>query len=321
MTLSSIRSIAFSVLLIIMSSNLFSDLVDNLKKCKEKTDYHKMLGIDFIYMINLDQRPEKFLHSSAMLKNYDIHPYRFSAVNGWELSLDVLNDVGLKYHPNMTPLFATTFPFDGAGEPSYEFMNEVGKTYFVHCISRGAIGCALSHISVLKDAWDCGYETIWVMEDDIEVIKDPNIISILIDKLDGLVGKENWDVLFTDRDFMGRNGEYIIAYGAAKRPDMDCSFKQRYSNPYTEDRQISADFRKISARFGAHSMIIRRAGIKKLLDFAIEHKIFLAYDLDNYLAPDLNRYALTYDVVNNWIQAPSDNGSPAYQENFQRNNE
>jgi GR25 family glycosyltransferase involved in LPS biosynthesis len=303
-----------------VNNRIFSDLVDHLKKCTGKSDCHRMLEIDFIYMINLDQRPEKFLRSLNILKNYGIYPYRFSAVNGWELSLDVLNDVGLKYQPSMTSLFATTFPPDGGGEPSYEFMHEVGKTYFVHCMTRGAIGCALSHISVLKDAWDSGYETIWVMEDDIEIIKDPHIISTLINKLDALVGKENWDVLFTDRDFMGRDGRYNIAYGAAKRPDMDCSFKQRHSTKYTEDRQVSADFRKISARFGTHSMILRRAGIKKLLDFSIKHHIFLPYDLENFLAPNLNRYALTYDVVNNWIEAPSDNGSPTYQ-NTSENNE
>lgn len=30
----------------------------------------------------------------------------------------------------------------------------------------------LSHLSVLKDALDSGYETIWVMEDDIHIIQD-----------------------------------------------------------------------------------------------------------------------------------------------------
>ena len=173
------------------------------------------------------------------------------------------------------------------------------------------IGCALSHISVLKDAYNSGYETIWVLEDDIEVVKDPHLIPKLIDKLDQLVGKYNWDVLFTDRDYRGANG-YIIASGSAERADMDCSLQERYSEKYTTNEPISPDFKKVSARFATHSMIIRRSGIKKLLDFAIAHQIFLPYDLDNYLATGLKRYSFTYDVVSNVIGACSDNKKCRY---------
>lgn len=193
-------------------------------------------------------------------------------------------------------------------------MAEEGRSYFVHCLAKGPIGICLSHISVLKDAWDSGYETIWVMEDDIEVIQNPHLLSTLIDQLDDLVGKENWDVLFTDQDIRGSDGQYIPAYGMAKRPDMDCSIQERYSEKYTMKQDISPDFRRISARFGAHSMIIRRSGIQKLLDFAKQHQIFLPYDMDNYLALGLKRYAVTTDVVTNLLNPLSDNGRPGYQD-------
>jgi hypothetical protein len=95
---------------------------------------------------------------------------------------------------------------------------------------------------------------------------------------------------------------------------MDCSPEGRYSEKFTIKKEISPDFRRISARFGAHTMIIRRSGIKKLLEFALEHKIFLPYDMDNYLHPDIKRYSLTYDVVGNLVGSLSDNGAANYRE-------
>jgi GR25 family glycosyltransferase involved in LPS biosynthesis len=176
-------------------------------------------------------------------------------------------------------------------------------------MAHGAIGCYLSHLSILQDALDSGYETIWVMEDDVEVMENPNIISDLIDKLDALVGKGNWDVLFTDPDYRGPDGNYLVANGAPKRPDMDCSVEERLSEKYTMQKVISEDFKKIGARFATHSMIIRRSGMIKLLNFVKERGIFLPVDLENYLMP-INRYATRYPVVTNLLGAYSDIGSP-----------
>ena len=297
---------------LITCSYCFSELVDHLKKADNKSDLHKMKNIDFIYMINLDERPEKFAQSLGEMEPYGIQPYRFSAVNGWELSIEAINDVGLIYKPGMTSLFATAFPFEAKGRHTNEFMKVYGRAYFCHLMPRGSIGICLSHISVLKDAWDSGYETIWVMEDDIVVNCNPHILSDLIEKLDDLVGKENWDVLFTDKDTKGSDGNYIPAYGMAKRPDLDCSFQERFSEKFTIKKQVSEDFHKITARFGAYSMIIRRSGIKKLLDYAMEHKIFLPYDFDNYQAPGISRFSTNYDIVSPLIGALSDNATQGY---------
>ena len=312
MLFSNRRTYLFFSFFILSISSAFSHLFDHLKKAEGKSPIHQMQNIDFIYVINLDKRPEKFLQSSQALEKYGIYPYRFSAVNGWELPLTVVNDVGLKYEPWMTSLFATTYPFENKGVGVHERMTKVGTAYFTYGMLKSHIGICLSHISVLQDAWDSGYETIWVMEDDIDIIRDPHLISTLISQLDALVGKENWDVLFTDQNTKGADGEYVLALGAAERPDMDCSLKERYSEKYTMNKEISADFRAISARFGAYSMIIRRSGIRKLLDFAMGHQIFLPYDMDNYLAPGLRRYALTYDVVSTLVGALSDNVKPGY---------
>jgi GR25 family glycosyltransferase involved in LPS biosynthesis len=261
-------------------------------------------------MINLDKRPEKWQMSIEQLAPYGIFPHRFSAVNGWELSLETINDVGLKYSPEMEwGIMGTSYLMDGNFEPHHSVIANYGQTYFCHCMARGTIGCALSHISVLQSADKAGYETIWVMEDDIDVRRDPHLISDLIDRLDRLVGKDNWDILFTDRDIRKSDGDYNPCYWAAARPDF-MNFTQR--NDYSSRVYLNEEFMKIGARYGAHSMIIRKSGIKKLLQFFRAHQIFLPYDMDYLLPPGIKLYAVLDDVVSNLPKALSDNGGANY---------
>ncbi len=291
-------------------TSLFADLEPHLKPALQKGGQHSMRNIDFIYMINLDQRPEKWQLSIEQLRPFGIEPYRFSAVNGWELSLEAINDVGLKFTPFMEGGFmATSYHLNGNFEPSHEKIEHFGQTYFCHCMARGTIGIALSHISILKDAFDSGYETIWVMEDDIEVLRDPRILPDLIDELDRAVGKDNWDILFTDRDIRDSNGNHKSTIWAARRPDYPWGFPK---NDFTENKIVSGDFRKIGARYGATSMIVRRCGMKKLLQFFETHSIFLPYDLDFIYPQNIKLYTVLIDVISNLPKALSDNGSPFY---------
>jgi GR25 family glycosyltransferase involved in LPS biosynthesis len=291
-------------------SFLSADLENHFKKVTDKAEFHRMRNIDFIYMINLDQRPEKYHQSIMQLAPYHIYPCRFSAVNGWELSLEAINDVGLCFAPQMEGGFmGTSYPAGSKGKPSHEPIENYGQTYFIHCMPRGAIGCALSHLSVLQDAWDSGYETIWVMEDDIEVIQNPHLISERIEQLDFLI--KDWDILFTDRDFRKADGSYAVAYGATKRPD--CAFFQ-YAKDFSFKQDVSAHFRKIANRYGTASMIIRRSGIRKLLQFFKTHQIYAPYDMDLIYARGIQIYTVTQDIVSNLPHALSDVGGPYYLE-------
>lgn len=302
----SIRLITF--LFSVISGFVFGGFENHVKPALNKSDIHKMRNIDFIYMINLDKRPEKLAKSLAQLHPYGIYPYRFSAVNGWELSLEAINDVGLKFEPWMkSGIWGTSYVREN-GElfQQDEIMHVPGKTYFVHSMGRGTIGIALSHLSVLKDAYDSGYETIWVMEDDVDVLRDPRVIPDLIDKLDSLVTKKGWDILFTDIDFRNAQGDYVPCTGYAPRPN----FNPPNPEIFAKRTNISPDFTRIGARFGAHSMIIRRSGMKKMLNFIRKYSIFLPYDMDFVLPPNMRLYCLTYDIISQLPHAISDNGSP-----------
>ena len=288
---------------------LFAGLEQYFKKAEGKSHHHTMRNIDFIYLLNLDQREEKLAKCLDQLKPYNIHPYRFSAVNGWELSLDTINDVGVKLTRGMnTTMMGTIYLTKDKGLARHEHVKTFGQIYFSHCMSRGAMGIVLSHLSILQDAYDSGYNTIWVMEDDIHVVKDPHLISYLIDQLDERVGPNNWDMMFTDPDTKDQKGNYVSCLGYALRPN--------YQPPdpmiFQARRYINPHFRRVGARYGVYSMIVRRSGMKKILDFFKTYKIFLPYDMDFFLAPDIKIYAIQKDVVSTIITAPSDNGGPNY---------
>lgn len=298
------------IIFAMLTGTISGSIQDNFKPALNKSNQNKMPGIDFIYMINLDKRPEKFNQSRAQLAPYGIVPYRFSAVNGWELSSKALNSLGINFKPSMQKgIMGTCYLPENKGENNHELVEKVGRNYYSHCLSRGAIGIVLSHLSILQDALDSGYDTIWVMEDDVEVFKDPNILTALIKKLDTLVGKKNWDVLFTDPDTKRANGEYIPCTGYAKRPN----FEPKNPERFVMRDNISRDFRKVGARYGAYSMIVRKSGMKKILKFITHNGIFLPYDLEFYLPNDINLYTTRYDIVSTLTNALSDNGKARYE--------
>ena len=76
--------------------------------------------------------------------------------------------------------------------------------------------------------------------------------------------------------------------------------------------QVGKSFRRIGARYGMYSYIIRRSGMKKVLSFIKEHKIFFPVDMDFYLPSQVKIYTVRRDVVSTQRFAPSDNGSPEY---------
>jgi hypothetical protein len=72
-------------------------------------------------------------------------------------------------------------------------------------------------------------------------------------------------------------------------------------------RHIDQDFSSIGMRFGAYSMILRRSGIEKIVKFYRQYSLYLPYDMDYWLIPDLRMYALNYDLVSTQPTAISDN--------------
>lgn len=303
--------VVFLFITIFFSSILDAGIEKYFRKIENKGNNHKIANIDFIYMINLDERPEKFAQSMAYLAPYGIVPFRFSAINGWTLSHEVISNVGLKFDPATMcgGALGTVFRCrDGKVYESHEVIGETGTTYYALGMSLGSIGIVLSHLSVLQDAYDSGYNTIWVMEDDIQVMSNPHELSGLISKLDKLYPK--WDVFFTDPETKNTEGEPVFCCATFPKPN----FKLQPTEFYLKNIPLGKNFKIIGARYGAYSMIIRRSGIKKLLKFIKEYKIYLPFDFDYCYPPGIRLVSCTRDIVSTLPRALSDNASPRYSE-------
>jgi len=294
----------------VASTALQNNLEKHFKQADHKSSSHKINGIDFIYMINLDERPEKFARTSKELEKFGIVPYRFSAVNGWKLTTEAINQVGVKFSSDFGKekfLGSIYRELDGKECLGNEILKSNGETFFSLGMSRGAIGIVLSHLSVLQDAYNSGYKTIWVMEDDVEVLNDPNTISQLIPKLDQCV--QDWDILFTDTDTKDHNGNHVPCRAIAARPNVHIAPLAAFLKCF---HPISADFSRIGMRYGAYSMIIRRSGMEKILNYFKTYGIFLPYDMDIWLNPHLKMYSVNKDLISHKAGSPSDNSYPNY---------
>jgi len=296
------------ILTLLLSSPLLTAPIQNhFRHIGNKEGYHAIHNVDFIYLLNLDERPEKWQDCQRRLLPHRVMPCRVSAINGWKLSSRAINELGIKYNPDLPHGLAAVY-YDEAGKSHQEVAHIHNRNYFACNMSRGAIGCALTHLSVLQDAYNSGYQTIWVMEDDVEVLQNPHLISQLIEKLDKKVGKGNWDVLYTDRDSKSREGHLLPCYNYGVRPN----YIPSHPGKFRLRKKISRDFCRVGARFGTYSMIIRRSGMAKILQFFKRHKLFLPYDMDLVLAPNIRLYTTLEDIVSTQPTAVSDNWVAGY---------
>jgi GR25 family glycosyltransferase involved in LPS biosynthesis len=286
-----------------------SMVMQYLKPIQNKPPPVLIPSIDSIYLINLDERVEKFSASLKQLQPFGIIPYRFSAINGWDLSVHVLNELGLRLTSSLS--FGTIMgkvyrEIEGREYKNIEFIKDPTLTYFCTGITRGAIGCLLSHLSVLKSAYESGYETIWVMEDDIQILQNPLELSSLIEELDQI--DRDWDILFTDPDMRGPQGDFIPCRALAVRPDISIYPLADYQ---AKCKRIHPHFSQTGMRYGTHSMILRKLGIQKILQFYQTHGLFLPYDCDIWLIPEIKMYCLNQEMTSAH-HFFSDNGAPNY---------
>lgn len=91
-------------------------------------------NIDFIYMINLDQRPENYKMRMDLLEPYGII-FRYSILNDWEIT----SDEGHLIPVMEKGQYGTCHLNDNIREQYQEVPQKNGKIYLFDCISREAI--------------------------------------------------------------------------------------------------------------------------------------------------------------------------------------
>ena len=125
--------------------------------------------------------------------------------------------------------------------------------------------------------------------------------------MDEQLGHDGWDILFTDRDAKhNTTGEYVACYSYSPRPNF-------VPDPYIFSvREEYGNFIKVGARYNTHSMIIRRSGMKKILNFIKGYQLFLPIDMEIPQVPDIRLYTVADDVVSNKRGSATDNKAPHY---------
>jgi GR25 family glycosyltransferase involved in LPS biosynthesis len=214
--------------------------------------------IDCIYVINLDERPEKWSRIQPIFKKLGLNVNRVSAINGWLLPKKAI----------------------------WELQGPYRKA-----ITKGHIGCLLSQISILKDAYERGFQLIWIFEDDVEFLEDINQIPELLKKLS--VIDPDWDIFYTDIDSRNKNGTYVPALAVCHRPDQKI-FPLEY---YTERIVLCEDIMMIRNRYGMYSVLLSRRGIEKVLHYFTHVYIWSPIDIDIHYIPGIKEYCPTRDIV------------------------
>ena len=126
-----------------------------------------------IYYINLDRRPKKqeYLESQIEpLKKFTRNITRFSGIDGARLS-------------GIDPQIVT---FEGI-----EDLNHPTKTFGL-TLTKGAIGCAMSHKMIWEEVAKTKADLVLVLEDDAVIL--PNFTS----KISAIISElpEEWDILY-----------------------------------------------------------------------------------------------------------------------------
>lgn len=232
----------------------------NLLKPHFQAPTSSIEGIDGIYVINLDYRPETWHRLEPILYYHGIEAARFSAVSGWDFDLRTI------------------------------------QKYCAKHMRVGQLGCMMSHLSIYHDALERGLKVAWIMEDDMEICRNPKILTQTLQELNQL--DPEWDVLYTDLDFVNKDGSFArsLALPIDKKPPFP-QFPLKY---YTFRKNISENLQIVRARYGTTSMIMSERGMKKILDhFTTNEDILWPLDIEFHYTPGIKQYGIINPVVTN----------------------
>lgn len=238
----------------------------NLAQIDTPPKYSGLAGIDCIYYVNLDRRPEKLKYIQKFLHENRLQGTRVHAVDGSLLSESTISKL-------------------------------LGKKFY-YKMNAGALGCALSHYSIWQHAYGHGYNRIWIIEDDVVALSPIHKLNQIIKELQNTDPK--WDILYTDPDTRGWDGEICSRCDPPQlgHPTV------RIKNPkyYLLRESASRHLERIRMRYGTYSMVISKEGIKKLLKYHIKNDIWATCDNTVHLVPDIRQYTTKFPLVTHTIE-------------------
>jgi GR25 family glycosyltransferase involved in LPS biosynthesis len=172
------------------------------------------------------------------------------------------------------------------------------KNYKIKNFSKirpaGHVGCAYSHLTILKDALDSDYQNILILEDDFVIVKDPHLLGDLVNEADLEIGAGNWDIIYLDNWHEGlKRGKFHFWMRSYPYPH----FQSQDPKKFEERQSTSKNIDRIFARHATHSMILSKNGIKKIYSHFLEYKFFYPIDVDLFNIPGINIFQSKNDYI------------------------
>lgn len=132
------------------------------------------LGLDEIYLINLKRRPERRLRMKKVLNMQMVDYKLFDAVDSHSLNTTYLKKLGIDVLP-------------GFVDP-----------YKERSLTRGEIGCFLSHFTIWQEVLEKEYAQILILEDDIRF--EPGFVRKMKNLLEKIkIFDFEWDLIYIGR--------------------------------------------------------------------------------------------------------------------------
>lgn len=241
--------------------------------------------IDCIYVLNLEKRSEKWEDTQEVFKPYQLGLTRFIGIDGWSIPSDVQAHFWEEQKDALIDDGQTLYSLPKSG-------------FF-----SGNLGSTLSHLSILQDAYDRGYQVIWLLEDDVSIKKDPHLLDETIQRLNAV--DPSWDLLYTD---LQREKSPATNEQDTSKPSLTkiCRKNQQImpTHWYFQKKDIDAEFEEVRLRYGFYSVLLSRSGIKKILDYYKHVTLYCSFDLDVHFVENLHKYALKDPIVtnnSNWL--------------------
>lgn len=230
-----------------------TDTVFNYLTEIELTEFHSGIkSIDCIYVISLEERYDRWQRTQSLCHSNGLFVNKVNAINGWKLSRRALQELTTPHHQ----------------------------------ITKGAVGCLLSHLSILRHALDHQFNTIWIMEDDVTFVNNPHQIRSLLKELSQK--DPEWDLFYTD---IRNHWNYVI--------------KPLKQKDFITDRLV-----KVGRRYGTHSIIISKKGIKKIFKYFSEKKFSTPIDIDIHSIPHIQKYSPAWHITSVVESSVSDTEIP-----------
>jgi glycosyl transferase family 25 len=208
-----------------------------------------------IYLINLDKSTERLKHCDALFKAHGLEFERVSAVNGAALSNDEINR---HYDAN------------------------ANRNRYFRPLSRGEIGCYLSHRKCWQTLLESSSQYCIVLEDDVEIIGD---VSRAISDIENSC--KTWDVV-------------------------KLSTYKRQTKAAAYEKQISQDFSLVIHKkpvTGCPATLYSRAGATQLLKHSERFFRPVDSDIQHYWEKDLIVWALKPYIFQQKLDVQSDIGT------------